>query len=279
MLEPTEVASRAEEAARSISEKIGARPQVAVVLGTGWGGLADSYATVGEIGFDRVGGFAAAGAPGHRGVIKAVETQGGPLLVQDGRLHCYEGLTSLEACFPVWTYSSLGVKVLFLMSAAGGLNPAYLPGDLMIVRDHIYLFGANPLIGVPEAGGCDRFILAADFYDERLQEALQAAVPADVRCEKGVYAYTSGPSFETEAEATLLRIAGADAVGMSTAPEAVAARYLGMTAGALCCISNVLLPFRTGAASPEAVLETVKATAARLDGFLDRLAASADMIG
>jgi purine-nucleoside phosphorylase len=279
MLEPSEAAAKSLQAARFLSDALNAQPPVAVVFGTGWGGLSDGYATLGVAPFDDIPGFGPAGAPGHRGVVKAVETEGGPLLVQDGRLHCYEGYSSLEACFPVWAYAALGVKVLVLLSAAGGLNPAYTPGDLMIVRDHIYLFGANPLIGVPEAPGCDRFIMAADFYPESVQEALRGAVPAEARCEQGVYAYTSGPSFETESEASLLRIAGADAVGMSTAPEAIVARSVGMAAGAVCCISNMLLPYRTGASEAGAVLDIVRGTASTLTGFLDRIATFEDMIG
>jgi purine-nucleoside phosphorylase len=279
MLDPADVASKAEEAARSLSETLGAVPPAVVVLGTGWDVLAKGYATLGEVEFTRTPGFEPASAPGHRGAVKLIDTRGGPLLVQEGRLHCYEGYSALEATFPIWAYHALGVKAVVLMSAAGGLNPVFLPGDLMLVRDHMCLFGANPLAGVPHVAGCDPFIVAADFYPEQWQDTLQAAVPAHVRCERGVYAYATGPSFETASEASFLRIAGADAVGMSTAPEAIIARYLGMTAGAMCCITNLLLPCRAGATSPEGVHEVVAGTASALDGFLDSIATSASMIG
>jgi purine-nucleoside phosphorylase len=278
MLSPAEVHGKAQEAAGYLSDTLGHRPRIAVVLGTGWADLAAGHKVLARVDFDDVPGFNHVSARGQSSTITVVETAGGPVLVQGGRLHCYEGYTSLESSFPIWAYGSLGVKVLILLAAAGGLNPLYMPGDLIVIKDHIYLWGTNPLIGVPEVEGCEHFVFAADFYPENLQEALKAAVPPDARCEQGVYAFTSGPSFETESEATLLRVAGADVVGMSTAPEAIVGRYLGMRVGAMCCVSNVLLPFRSGGEDLSAVLAMVRRTVAGLDGFLDRLASSADMI-
>jgi len=278
MLNPEDVHGRAKEAAGFLTDALGHKPRMAVVLGTGWVDLAEGYKALARVDFDEVPGFNHVSAPGQSSTITVVETAGGPVLVQGGRLHCYEGYSSLEATFPIWAYESLGVKVVILLAAAGGLNPSYMPGDLIVIRDHIYLWGTNPLIGIPEVEGCQRFVFAADFYPEELQEALKMAVPPGSRCEHGVYAYTSGPSFETASEVTLLRVAGADVVGMSTAPEAIVGRYLGMRVGAMCCVSNVLLPVRSGGEDLDQVLAMVKQTVAGLDGFLDRLASSADMI-
>lgn len=279
MIRPSEIITAAKGAARSLDKALGVKPRLAVVLGTGWGPLGEGLERIATVAFEDIPGFGSVSTPGHAGTVAAVRTAGGPVIVQDGRLHCYEGYSSLEVTFPVWAYHYMGVESVVLLAAAGGLNPTYTPGDLMVVRDHMFLFGSNPLEGVPETHGRERFILAADFYADSWIEVLTEAVGPEARCEQGVYAYTTGPSFETPTEATLLRLSGADAVGMSTAPEAIAARYLGMRTGAMCCISNILLPVRSGGDTAEQILETVTGTAARLEGFLDRIAGSLDMIG
>ena len=278
MPEPQKITSLADEAARRIAPALGDIPGVAVVLGTGWGGLAAPYPVRAEVGFADLGGMRQPCGPGHLGRIKVVQTEGGPVLVQEGRLHCYEGCSPLEVSFPLWVYAALGVEAIVLTAAAGGLNPAYTAGDLMIVADHIYLWGDDPLIGVGHQEGRDRFMPAADMYPEQWQEKVKMALPVTVESEKGTYAFNTGPSFETDAEAMLLRLVGADAVGMSLPIETIVARYLGLQVGAVCCISNAILPFRSSAEDPGSLIETVKGTVAGLEGFLDRLAATSDMI-
>lgn len=279
MYGPEEIESRAHEASEFLKDRFEALPSAAVVLGTGWGGLTDGYDVASRVEFHDIPGFRRVTAPDHVGCISLVETSAGPLIVQDGRFHCYEGYSSLETTYPIWVYKALGVKTIVLLSAAGGLNPTYLPGDLIVLRDHIFIWGSNPLIGVPANDERGRYIINAQFYPERWQDVLRTSVPPDARCETGVYAFMTGPSFETDAEASLLRIAGADAVGMSTAPEAIVARYLGMDVGAMCCISNTLLPFRAGGDREESLVGVVRSAAESLDGFLDRIVASADVIG
>ncbi len=279
MLDPAEVKPKAAEAAALLEKKLGAACAVAVVLGTGWDGLADGYPVLEGIGFGEVPGFGAASAPEHAGRIDLVETSAGPVIVQRGRLHRYEGYSSLETTFPVWVYGAMGVKVLVLLSAVGSLNPAYMAGDLIVIRDHVFLWGDNPLIGIPGGEGSDRFMPAADFYPGEWRDALKASLPVEVRCEIGVYAYATGPSFETEAEATLLRLAGADVVGMSTAPEAIVGRYLGMKVAAMCCVSNVVLPFRAYGGDVASLLRVVRDSASRLEGFLETVAQSTGVIG
>jgi purine-nucleoside phosphorylase len=188
------------------------------------------------------------------------------------------GHTPLEVSFPVWVYCALGVKVLVMLSAAGGLNPAYLPGDLIVVTDHILLWGPNPLVGLPDKPGRSRFIAGHDMYSRGWQEAMKACLPEDARVESGVYAYVPGPSYETPAEARLLRVAGADMVGMSTAPEAVVAKYLGLEVAAMSCISNSLLPPSGAPPSHEMVLGVVRRAAVGLEGFLEKLASCQDML-
>lgn len=276
MFAPHEIEERAAEAAAFLESRFGGtRPAAAVVLGTGWDGLTGESRRAARVSFAEIPGFTAATAPGHEGAIELVETDAGPLVVQYGRYHRYEGLSSLGTTFPVWTFAALGIGTVVLTAAAGGLNPAYRCGDLIVVKDHIAVWGDNPLTGLPRSAERDRHIIAADFYPERLQEVIRASVPPDARCETGVYAYMTGPSFETEAESTLLRIAGADMVGMSTAPEAIVARYLGMELGAICCISNMILPVRSGGEDVSSLLANVREAVARLEGFLDGIAMAA----
>jgi purine-nucleoside phosphorylase len=279
MLSPDDIAGRAAEAASFLRERSGPAPSMALVLGTGWDALLQDCTCSPPLSFDSVPGFKSTGVEGHAGHVRMAETAGGArLLVQEGRLHCYEGNTPLEVSFPVWAYHALGVKVLVMLSAAGGLNPAYLPGDLIIVTDHIYLWGPNPLAGLADVPGRTRFMPGHEMYSGRWQEALKACLPEDARVESGVYAYVSGPSFETPAEARFLRVAGADVVGMSTAPEAIAARYLGLEVASMVCVSNSLLPPSGAPPSHEMVLEVVRRTASGLGGFLDSLAAREDMV-
>ena len=278
-MKPEEVLERADEAAAVLADELGCRPTLAVVLGTGWDKLDDDYRTMREVEFARVPGFGPVSAPGHRGNVRLVETVGGQVLVQEGRMHCYEGYSSLEASFPVWALAALGVKSLVLLAAAGGLNPVYMPGDFMLVSDHISLFGDNPLKGVPQPDGCERFVCGAQFYPDSVQEAIEAALPPGARVERGTYVHTTGPSFETNAEAGMLRLLGGDAVGMSITAETIVAGFLGMKAGALCCVSNVLLPFKSAGESADAVLSLVRDSVAGLGDFLGKLAASAGMIG
>lgn len=275
---PQQVDAAAATAADFLAGELGALPAFAAVLGTGWEGLIGGCVEKASVDFDEVPGFERARAPGHEGRVSVVETEGGDVLVQSGRLHCYEGYSPLEVSFPIWAYAAGGVKTVLLTAAAGGLNPACSPGDLIIVADHLFLWGDNPLVGVAPAEGRDRFLTAADHYSERLREVIKMSLPAGVPAEEGVYAYNRGPCFESAAEATLLRVAGADAVGMSIPVETVAARYLGMNVAALCCISNVLIPVRTRVVDGGSIQRCVRDTVSLLDGLPGRFAASAHVI-
>lgn len=273
MLSPSDVSRKAQEAAVSIREALGDIPDVAVVLGSGWDALVDGIQSERSIDFESIPGFCRPSVPGHPGRIKVVEAGGGSLIVQEGRLHRYEGCSALDVTFPVWTYSALGVRLLVMFSAGGGLNPTYIPGDLMLVADHILLLGENPLIGLPGAEGRSPHTPAADLYPQKWRDVLESCLPEGTRCHQGNYIYVTGPSYETNAEAQLLRVMGGDAVGMSTAPEALTCRYLGMDAVALCCISNTVLPFSSKTLTHDAVVQAVRQRAGTLEGFLDRLSA------
>lgn len=275
---PHDIKDAAAQAARALENGLGGTPRIAAVLGTGFEALSEPHSTIATMPFDAVPGLSKVSAPGHAGTISLVETEGGEVLVQSGRLHCYEGYTSLEASFPVWAYGEMGIETVVLTAAVGGLNPVYTPGDLVILADHIFLWGENPLTGLSPAEGRDIYLPAADHYSEPWRERVKMCLPPTVPSELATYAYSRGPSFESAAEATLLRIAGADVVGMSIPVETIAARYLGMNVAALCCVSNVLIPIRTAELNPESILGHVRGTVSLLDGFLGRLASAPDMI-
>jgi len=277
MIDPSDALSTARDSARALRAALGELPPVALVLGSGWDALLESRTDRAGVSFDSLPGFCHAGSEGHEGRVTVLDTAGGPLLVQCGRLHCHEGHSALQASFPVFAYAEAGVRLLVMLSAAGGLNPAYAPGDLIVVRDHILLWGDNPLRGFacPPHGERSPHVSAAGLYPDRWQQTLKDSLPPGARVESGVYAYVPGPSYETPAEATLLRIAGCDVVGMSTAPEALVARYCGIGTAALCCVSNTLLPAASPALTHDSVIDTVRGVAAALTEFPDRLAANA----
>lgn len=264
---------KVELAAEFLCDRLGEVPAIAVVLGSGWDVLIEEHRIKCAVDFKDVPGFAVPTVAGHKGRILNYSTKNGPLLVQDGRLHCYEGLSALDVSFPVFAYARWGLKAVVMLSAAGGLNPLYIPGDLMIVRDHIFLFGENPLTGFKLADSRSIHANLAGIYKKEWREAMRAALPEGTRCEDGVYAYLKGPTYETDAEAAFLRMAGADAVGMSSIPEAVCAVFSGLEVAMMCCISNTLLPSRAPGLTHEEVLMVTRRKAQALEGYLDSLLA------
>ena len=191
-----------------------------------------------EIPFREVPGFPAASVSGHAGVVAAGTLAGVPVLAFAGRFHMYEGHSADTAALPVRVAHALGARTLFVSNAAGGINAAYRPGDLMLIRDHINMMFRNPLIGAVR-GGETRFPDMSDPYDPVLLEHLRGAAQAlGIGVREGVYVGLLGPSYETLAEVKMLRVFGADAVGMSTVPEVIAARALGMRVAGVSCITN-----------------------------------------
>lgn len=274
MIEPGTIKEKAFEAAADIRERLKTVPPAVVILGSGWDALLEGGDTAPGISFDSIPGFDEVRAPGHRGIIQMFESGESSLLVQNGRRHVYEGLSALEASFPMWVYAELGIKKAVLLSAAGGLNEAYEPGDLVILYDHIYLFGDNPLAGIPETEEKTVFIDGAGFYSPEIEELLRECIPGGLKTKRGVYVYVTGPSYETPAEIRLLKLAGGDVVGMSTAPEVIAASYLGMEVGALCCVSNSLVRGKDKGVAHDLVLEVTRRVSGGLTGFLENLAHS-----
>lgn len=269
-------------AVRWIRRQCPIQPRLGIVLGSGFGPVADALPNPVELPYADIPGFAVGSVIGHAGRLLLAEWHGVPVAVLAGRAHYYEGFDWPQVLFPVRVLAALGIRELLLTNAAGGIRRGFRPGDFMIVTDHLNFMGANPLRG-PAPPGCPRFIDLSATYDLPLQKRLAAAArAAGIRPRKGVYVAVSGPSFETPAEIRAYRTLGADAVGMSTVPEALAARECGIRVAALSCITNVAagLPGGTSELSHQEVLDTAREVAPRatrlVSGFVSITSLSQD---
>ncbi len=232
-------AMAAKAAADSVRTRLGVKsPVAAIVLGSGLGGLADRVKDAKRVPYGEIPGFHAPGVEGHRGELICGTLAGREVLLLAGRFHMYEGHSAQVAAFPVRVVQALGARVLFVSNAAGGINRAFPPGTLMIIRDHINFQFRNPLEGKLQPGDI-RFPDMSAPYSPRLQDLLEsAAQEGGLRLPRGVYAGLLGPTYETPAEVRMLATLGADAVGMSTVPETIAARAMGMEVAGVSCITN-----------------------------------------
>lgn len=229
----------ARSSADTIQHRIGEeRPEIAIILGSGLGGLADEIENAVRVPYADIPGFPEATVMGHVGELVAGTLSGRRVLALGGRFHMYEGHPAALAGFPVRVLHALGARTLFTSNAAGGIRKDLAPGDLMIIEDHLNLTFANPLTGTLQEGDT-RFPDMSDPYDRRLRELLHTIGDRlKIPLKDGVYACLSGPSFETRAEVRMLATLGADAVGMSTVPEVIVARAMGMRVAAMSCITN-----------------------------------------
>ena len=264
----------AREAAADLRAKAPQPPRVALILGTGLGGLADRIATPTLIPYADIPRFPRSTVAGHAGRLVLGTLEGVPVAAMQGRFHLYEGYTPRQVVLPVRALRLLGAEILIVTNAAGGLNPAYEAGDLMLLADHIGLptmAGLNPLRGPNDEALGPRFPAMTGAYDAALRaQAHAAAGPLGIPLREGIYAMVAGPNYETPAELRFLRQLGADAVGMSTVPEVIAARHAGMRVLAISCVTNVALP-PEGIAPPEPSHAEVVATAERAGANLARL--------
>jgi purine-nucleoside phosphorylase len=234
------VVAEVEAAAAHVRSRSPLRPTVGVVLGSGLGAFAATLERSVMIPYGEIPGFPVSSAIGHQGALVMGSLQGVPLVVMAGRVHFYEGYTLAQVAFPVRVLGRLGVKILVLTNAAGSVNPNYKPGELMVIQDHINLMGGNPLVGPNEERLGPRFFDMTEAYDPKLRDiAEKACWKAGVTVRHGVYIAVTGPSYETPAEIKMARICGADAVGMSTVPEVIAARHMGIRVLAISCITNM----------------------------------------
>lgn len=239
-LASTALYERAEHAARTIRARLTLEPRIAIVLGSGLGAFADDFQEAVGIPYNEIPGFPRSTVEGHSGRLVAGKVDNVPVLAMQGRVHYYEGYSLEEVTFPVRTFKLLDIKTLVLTNAAGGINVQLTQGALMMISDHVNLMGDNPLRGPNDERFGPRFPDMSAVYSPELQElVVEEAKAIGVEVRRGIYGGLSGPSYETPAEIHLLRNLGADAVGMSTVPEAIVARHMNMEVLGISCITNM----------------------------------------
>ena len=215
-------------------------PTVGLVLGSGLGDYADTLEDAVKIPYSQIPNFPVPTIPGHAGALVFGRKEGREVVVMQGRIHYYEGLPQQEITLPIRVLAALGIRTLLLTNAAGGVNLGFKPGDLMLISDHINYSGSNPLIGANLEKFGPRFPDMSDLYTASLRALIkEKAAEAGIALQEGVYAMYSGPSYETPAEIRMFRTLGADAVGMSTAPEAIVAGHSGLQVIGISCITNM----------------------------------------
>jgi purine-nucleoside phosphorylase len=256
-------------------------PAAGIVLGSGLSGLADRLEGAVTIPYEEIPGFPISRVPGHRGrlVLGELPVPGGalPVVAMQGRAHGYEGWTADDVAFGARVMCGLGVKLLLVTNAAGGVNPGFAAGDLVRITDHVNLSGLNPLVGENDDKVGTRFPDMSEAYDPALGGLLeQVAAEASIPLRAGVYACMLGPSYETPAEVRMLRLLGADVVGMSTVPEVIAARHMGVRVAGISVVTNLAAGLSHKKLSHAEVAETASKVEARLTalvtGFLSRAA-------
>ncbi|MHB8418940.1 MAG: purine-nucleoside phosphorylase [Myxococcales bacterium] len=257
--------------------RVGA-PRLALVLGSGLGAYAERLADAVSVPYAEIPHFPCSGVPGHPGRLWLGRIGSVPVGVMQGRVHLYEGFRPAEVVFGVRTLARMGAVELCLTNAAGGIRADLAPGDLMRLTDHLNLSGQNPLVGPNDDRFGPRFPDLSSAYSPALARRLdEAAAAAQVELKSGVYCQLLGPSYETPAEIRMLRTLGADAVGMSTVPEVIAARHLGLKVAALSCITNRAAGLATQPLSHAEVAEAASRVTAAfgtlLDAFIERFEA------
>src|SRR4029079_15461343 len=268
----TSLYERAEHANRIIRSRITVEPRIALVLGSGLGGFADDFGEAVASPYEEIPGFVRSTAQGHAGRLVIGKIDGIPVLAMQGRVHYYEGYSLEEVTFPVRTFGLLGVKTLVLTNAAGGIHVQLTQGALMVLSDHVNLMGVNPLRGPNDERFGPRFPDMSAVYSPELQELVvdeAKVVGAEVR--RGIYGGLSGPSYETPAEIHLLRGLGADAVGMSTVPEAIRARHMDMEVLGISCITNMAAGISDEPINHEEVMATGDRVRATFTELLQRV--------
>ncbi|HEV2435255.1 MAG TPA: purine-nucleoside phosphorylase [Verrucomicrobiae bacterium] len=234
------------------------RPRLAIVLGSGFHHVLTALRVDKKIHFTKIPGFPVPTINGHAGELVFGHLGDTPVLVLSGRAHFYEGHSMEQVIFPIRTLAAFGIRDLLLTNAAGGINPGFRRGDFMVVTDHINWMGANPLRG-PAVSGLNRFVDLTDTYDTGLRALLfRAGKKCHLRLRRGIYLAVSGPSYETPAEIRAFARLGADAVGMSTVPEAMVARQCGLNVAGISCITNPAAGMGKSPLSHAEVLKTAK---------------------
>jgi len=257
-----------------LSERAPAPRPLGVILGSGLGAYADTVEDAVRIPFSEIPHFPASSVAGHAGVLVAGRLHGHAVALMQGRVHYYEGHDPDDVIFPARVLHGLGVRTLIVTNAAGGINPEYRPGDLMIIRDHINFMGFNPLRGrVAERFGPRFPDMSYAYHPELRALAREAAGRLGLAVREGVYLGLSGPSYETPAEIRMFRAWGADAVGMSTVPEVIAANQMGMRVLGISCITNMAAGILDQPLTHQEVLDTTERVKDQFTRLVDRIIA------
>lgn len=260
--------NKIQETVDYIESKIEIKPEIAIILGSGLGAVVDLLEDAVHLPYSDIPNFPVSTVKGHSGRLAFGTYAGKNILVQEGRVHFYEGLGAEKVMYPLFVMKALGVKIIINTNAAGGINPDFSGGDLMLIEDHINFMSLNPLTGPNDDTVGPRFPDLAEAYNPDLRElAIQVAKDNDIVLQSGILAATSGPSYESKAEIAMLGKMGADAVGMSTIPEAIISCYLGLRFLGITFISNLVSPTRTEPLTHK----EVTAAAAKASGNLAKL--------
>src|ERR1044071_7331447 len=269
---PTTLYDRAQRAAEQIRSRTKTAPLIAVVLGSGLGAFADELTESTSVAYHEIPGFAQATVEGHAGRLVIGKAGDVPIAAMQGRFHFYEGYSLEEVTFPIRVLKLLGVRTLILTNAAGSLNTEFTPGSLMVISDHINLMGTNPLIGPNDDRFGPLFPDLSATYDPHLQNmVITEANEIGLDMRRGVYASLSGPSYETPAEIHMVRTLGADAVGMSTVPEAIVARHMDMQVVGISCITNLAAGVSDRPVDHDQVIATGERVGAQFSELLRRV--------
>ena len=269
----------ATQAAEYLRSRLGTlTPRIAIVLGSGLGAVADAIDVGVTVPYSEIPHFPQSTVEGHSGRIVAGLLAGVPVVVMQGRVHCYEGYTPQQVTFPMRVLGVLGIETVILTNASGGISRSYQVGDLVLIADHINYLGFNPLVGPNEWRFGDgaqtglRFFDMTEAYSRPLRTLAHEAARAEgFQMEEGVYLATTGPSFETPAEIRAFRNLGADLVGMSTVPETIVARHMGIEVLGISCVTNLAAGISTIHLSHEEVFKAGSLVQDRLAGLLKRL--------
>jgi len=249
--------SRAEKAAQTIRARTREQARIALVLGSGLGAFADEFEDSVKIPYQQIPGFVTSTAQGHAGSLVIGKVGAVPIIAMQGRVHYYEGYSLEEVTFPIRTFKLLGIKTLILTNASGGVDVELSQGALMVISDHLNFMGVNPLRGPNDERFGPRFPDMSEVYSRELQElVVEESRALGITARRGIYAALAGPSYETPAEIHMLRAFGADAVGMSTVPEAIVARHMSMNVLGISCITNMAAGIGEHPINHEEVMET-----------------------
>ncbi|PYZ95317.1 purine-nucleoside phosphorylase [Salipaludibacillus keqinensis] len=260
------------EAKQFIEKKISEKPTIGLILGSGLGVLADEIQNSVRLPYNEIPGFPTSTVAGHKGQLVIGELEGKTVVAMQGRFHYYEGYSMDLVTLPVRVMKAIGVEQLIVTNAAGGINEEYKPGDLMIITDHLNMFGTNPLIGTNDDQLGVRFPDMSQAYTKDLNDlAKQVAAEIQLNVKEGVYVGNTGPTYETPAEIRMLRTLGGDAVGMSTVPEVIVARHSEMNVLGISCISNMAAGILDQPLTHDEVMETTEQVRADFLQFVKQI--------